>query len=135
MLVLPIVWQRLITKGATCPRCQGTGDEVQRAVERLKFALEPLGVTPTLEVRELDEAAFLDRPSESNRIWVGGQPLEYWIGGSAGSSRCCDECGENDCRTLEAGGQTYEVIPAQLVTRAGLIAATRMHEANASTQS
>lgn len=127
MMELHILWQRLVNdKGGTCPRCQGTGDEVARTVERLRSALEPSGVTPRLEIRELSEAAFLQQPSESNRIWIDGQPLEFWLEGKAGSSRCCDECGDNDCRTLEVGSETYEVIPEELVMRAGLIAATRI---------
>jgi Domain of unknown function (DUF2703) len=129
---LPIVWQRLVSAGGdTCPRCRGTGDEVMRAVERLKAALEPAGVTPVLEVRELDEAAFLRGPAESNRIWIAGHPLESWLEGQTGSSRCCRECGDNDCRTLELGGKAYEVIPEALIVRAGLIAAARMLDQSA----
>lgn len=124
---LQIVWQRLVNDaGTTCPRCEGTGEEVYRAVERLTAALQPLGVRPTLEVRALDPAAFTEQPSESNRIWVAGRPLESWVDGQTGSSRCCDECGDNDCRTLEVGGQSYEVIPSELLIRAGLVAASTL---------
>lgn len=127
MEFLPIVWQRLVSAaGTTCPRCQGTQDEVLRAVDRLKVALKPMGMCPTLEIRELDQIAFQNHPAESNRIWIAGVPMEHWIEGQAGSSRCCNECGDNDCRTLELGGATYEVIPEQLLVRAGLIAATTM---------
>lgn len=127
MKTLPILWQRLVNaKGSTCPRCQGTGDEVLRAVERLKAALAPLGVEPVLHTSELDEATFLAQPTESNRLWIAGKPLEAWLQGQAGSSRCCDACGDNDCRTLEVGGKSYEVIPEALVLRAGLIAGTQM---------
>ncbi len=127
MRILPIVWQRLVnTQGRTCPRCHGTGAEVLRAVDRLKAALAPLGVEPVLETAELDEAGFLARPSESNRIWIAGKPIEEWLDGRTGSSRCCDECGDKDCRTIEVGAQSYEVIPEALLVRAGLIAATRM---------
>ena len=127
MKTLPIVWQRLVNaQGRTCPRCHATGDEVQRAVERLKAALVPLGIEPVLKTIELDEAAFLAKPSESNRIWIAGKPLEEWLEGQTGSSRCCNECGDNDCRTVEMGGATYEVIPEDLLVRAGVIAATRM---------
>lgn len=127
MKTLSIVWQRLVnTQGKTCPRCHGTGDEVQRAVERLKAALLPLGVEPKLETVELSEATFLAQPSESNRLWIAGKPIEEWLDAQAGSSRCCNECGDNDCRTVEVGGKTYEVIPEDLLVRAGVIAATRM---------
>ena len=132
MQTLPIVWQRLVNdQGSTCPRCQGTGDTVRRAVERLKTVLEPLGVQPVLECRELDPQAFLEQPSESNRIWIGGQPLEAWLEGQTGASRCCDECGDQDCRTLELEGRSYEVIPEDLLVRAGLKAGIRLLEPDA----
>lgn len=127
MKPLPILWQRLVTEqGTTCPRCHSTGEEVRRAVEKLKLALEPLGVTPEFQLKEIDEASFLKAPLESNQILIGGQRIEHWLGGHAGSSRCCKECGDNDCRTLEVGGQRHEVIPEELLVRAGLIAAARM---------
>ena len=127
MKTLPIVWQRLVSaQGSTCPRCHSTGEEVQRAVEKLKLALEPLGVAPELQVKEIDEVAFLKDSLQSNQILIGGQSIEHWLGGQTGSSRCCNECGDNDCRTVEIGGQSYEVIPEDLLVRAGVIAAARM---------
>ncbi len=132
MKQLPIVWQRLVnTQGNTCPRCQGTGEEVQRAVERLRLMLEPLGVTPALERRELDEATFTNQPSESNRIWIAGKPFEDWIEGQTGSSQCCNECGDNDCRTVEVEGTIHEVIPEDLLVRAGLKAGISLLESGA----
>lgn len=127
MKSLPILWQRLVSQqGTTCPRCHGTGEEVQRAVQKLKLVLEPMGVTPELEVKEIDEASFFQDTLQSNQILIAGQPMEHWLGGQTGSSRCCNECGDNDCRTVEVGGQIYEVIPEELLVRAGVIAATRM---------
>lgn len=127
MKTLSIVWQRLVnTQQRTCPRCHGTGEEVRRAVARLEAALMPLGIRPVLQTVELDEATFLAEPSESNRIWIDGKPLEGWLRAQAGSSRCCDECGDNHCRTVEVGGRTYEVIPEELLVRAGMIAGKRM---------
>lgn len=129
MKPLPIVWQRLVNdQGKTCSRCQGTGEAVRRAIERLKTVLEPLGVQPVLECRALEQQTFEDQPLESNRVWVGGQALESWLEGQTGGSRCCDECGDRDCRTLELEGQSYEVIPEDLLVRAGLKAGIRLLE-------
>lgn len=129
MQPLLIVWQRLVNaQGHTCPRCRGTGQALQRAVERLRPMLEPLGVSPVLEVRAIDADGFVAQPSESNRIWVAGRPLEDWLGGQTGSSRCCNECGDQDCRTLELGGQTHEVVPEELLVRAGLKAGLALLE-------
>lgn len=123
MQILPIVWQRLVSSGETCPRCAGTGAEVQRALQRLRALLLPLGIEPTLETREIDGAAFQANPSESNRIWIAGKPMEEWLHASVGSSPCCSVCGASACRTVAVEGTTYEVVPEELLVKAGLIAA------------
>lgn len=123
MKTLQIVWQRLVNAGETCPRCAGTGDEVERAVQTLRSQLMPLGIEPVLETREIDDAAFQANPCESNRVWIAGKPMEEWVSASVGSSPCCSVCGENDCRTVEVDGTSYEVVPEDLLVKAGLIAA------------
>jgi hypothetical protein len=124
MRTLPIVWHRLIgPQGTTCPRCHGTGEEVRRAVARLRVALGPEGIVPVLEEKEIARSDFDKEPLASNRILIAGKPLEHWLEGLTGQSRCCAECGDSECRTLEVNGQSYEVVPEDLVVRAGLIAA------------
>jgi hypothetical protein len=44
-------------------------------VRTLAEALRPLGIEATLETRELGHAEFEAAPSESNRIFIAGQPL------------------------------------------------------------
>ena len=105
---------------------QAVSARLARARERLRAALEPLGVQPVLETREIAPATFLQQPDQSNRIWIGGRPLEDWLGARTGSSRCCDACGDEACRTLEINGAIHEVIPEALVVRAGLIAASQL---------
>ena len=68
-------------------------------------------------------------PSESNRIWIAGQPLERWLEGSAGSSPCCSVCGDAECRTVELGGETFETIPERLIVKATLLAAAELLDA------
>lgn len=123
MKTLPIVWQRLVSSGETCPRCAGTGDAVERAYQQLRTQLLPLGIEPVLQSREIDETAFKANPAESNRIWIAGKPMEEWLNASVGSSRCCSVCGDSECRTVAVGDDTYEVVPEELLVKAGLIAA------------
>lgn len=127
MKTLSIVWQRLVSDGQTCLRCAGTGHEVEQAYEQLRKQLLPLGIKPVLETREIDEATFKADPSASNRIWIAGQPMEKWLNASAGSSKCCSACGDSECRTLDVGGASYEVVPEELLVKAGLIAALTMN--------
>jgi hypothetical protein len=88
MKPLPVLWQRLVSEAKTCDRCSATYQEMQRALEKLTQSLRPLGIDPRLEIRELDEKSFKADPSESNRIWIAGKPMEEWLGASVGSSRC-----------------------------------------------
>jgi len=130
MKTLAIVWKRLVSDdGRTCERCDATYKETCRAVDKLGEALRPLGIEPKLEVRTIDRELFVSNPSESNRIWIAGRPMEEWLGAEIGSSRCCSVCGESDCRTVEVGGTAFEVIPAEILTKAALIAAATLIDA------
>jgi hypothetical protein len=93
---------------------------MQRAVDKLNKSLRPLGIEPILEIREIDERAFKAKPSESNRIWIAGRPMEEWLGASVGSSPCCSVCGTSECRTMEVEGATFETIPEKLFLKAAL---------------
>jgi hypothetical protein len=128
--VLRIRWQRLVdTSGETCPRCATTEEEVEKAFQHLKRSLEPAGITVMLETERIDQAAFDAAPLESNRIWIGGRPLEDWLAARTASSPCCDACGTSECRTVSVGNETYEAIPAGLIIRAGFVAAAELLKA------
>lgn len=126
MKVLKISWQRLVSDGQTCPRCKLTEKELEKAISTLKQSLIPLGIEVVLEKDELSVAAFKKDPLKSNQIWFNGRSLEDWIGGKVGQSQCCDVCGPSECRTVGVGGEVYEVIPADLVIKAGLLAASQL---------
>jgi hypothetical protein len=133
MKTLTIKWQRLVDKkGQTCDRCGSTGKEVQRAFHKLEKSLEPLGIKVTLEKKALDPATCAKDVSQSNRIWIGGRSLEELLGATSGKSLCGFCCAELDekveCRTVEVGGQVYETIPAELIVKAGLQAASQAIE-------
>lgn len=131
MTPLPIVWQRLVAEnGKTCPRCDGTFQQIERAIATLRESLRPLGIDPVLEVKEIGDETFRKNPSESNRIWIGGRPLEDWLGATSGSSQCCSVCGDLPCRTTELGGTVYEEVPQELILRAGLMAASQVLQAS-----
>ena len=126
MKPLPILWRRLVRDGETCPRCGETGRELEAAVIKLRAALVPLGIEPVLETQEIREEAFQADTAESNRVWIAGKPIEDWLGGTVGMSRCCTACGDSDCRTIQIDGETYEAIPQEQFIKAGLIAASQM---------
>ena len=123
---LTIKWQRLLTDGQTCPRCGSTEAEIDKAVAILRQSLNPLGVEVILEKGELSVDQFKQDSLQSNTILVNDRLLEDWLGAQTGQSKCCDVCGPTDCRTMEAGGDVFEVIPADLVVKAGLLAAAQL---------
>ena len=116
-----IEWQRLLIDNETCPRCGGTEQELEQAVKEL----DRLGIKAELEKKELSEAEFKAAPGGSNRILINGQTLEAWLQANTGRSRCCDACGDEECRTVEVSGKVYETIPAELIVRAAKIASER----------
>ena len=127
MKFLTIVWQRLVDEtGKTCNRCGTTYEEIEKASEILKKALAELAIEVTFEKRELDQTEFSNDPSQSNRIWINGIPLEEWLGAQVGQSPCCDICGDSECRTIEVDAKIYESIPVDLIIKAGLIAASQL---------
>ena len=123
---MKIRWKRLTSKGETCPRCGSTGEELEKAVLTMKQSFAPLGIKVILEKEQLSVTEFQKDPLQSNRIWVNNRLLEDWIGGKVGRSPCCDVCGPHDCRTVEIQGQIYDTIPAEVIIKAGLSAASQL---------
>lgn len=127
MTELPVIWQRLVSAdGKTCPRCDATYQHLESAIVKLKEAMRPLNIVPVLEVREIDDRSFRNEPAASNRIWIGGKPMEEWLGANVGSSPCCSVCGDTPCRTVEVEGAIFEDIPEAIIVKAALIAASGM---------
>lgn len=127
MKQLPIVWQRLVSAdGRTCLRCDATHQHLRTAVAKLRDVLKPLDIEPVLEVREIGEESFRNKPAESNRIWIAGKPAEEWLGAGIGSSRCCSVCGDTPCRTMEVEGAVLEDIPERIIVKAALLAASEL---------
>lgn len=127
MKTLVIKWQRLLDENnQTCPRCGSTEDEIERAVNLLRQSLSPLGIEVMLQKAAIDKEDFNKDPLQSNNILIENRAIEEWLGARVGQSQCCDVCGDAECRTIEIEGQVFETIPATLIIKAGLIAASRV---------
>lgn len=120
--VLEIEWQRLVKGGGTCPRCGLTEKELDKAVSYLKETLKDKNITVALKKKRLSVAEFEKAPLQSNRILINGRTLEEWLGAKTGKSKCCSSCGDSECRTLDTDKGRYEMIPSNLIIKAGLIA-------------
>jgi hypothetical protein len=127
MKVLKIQWQRLVDEqGRTCNRCGATETSMENAIQKLKRSLKELDIDVVLDKKALNQSIFAKDPLQSNRIWIGGVPIEKWISATSGKSQCCSTCGESECRTIEVGGKSYEAIPAEMIIEAGLLASARL---------
>lgn len=123
---LIITWQRLLLDQETCPRCETTEAEVEKAVVSLKSALTPLGIEVVLKKKSLAGEEFMKDTLQSNMILLNGRLLEEWLEAKTGKSQCCDVCGPNNCRTINIGGEIYETIPSEVIIKAGLLAASEL---------
>ena len=133
-MILKVQWQRLVDEeGKTCDRCGGTQEELGKGVKSLKAALRPLGIAVILEQKSISPEECAGDISQSNRIWIAERALEEWLGAEVGQSpcgSCCSKLGEDvECRTVSVGNETYEVIPAELIVKAGLQAASEIMQA------
>lgn len=126
MKKLIIKWQRLVENNTTCPRCSETEEEIERAFAKLKNALKHLNIEVILEKQELTQREFKANPLNSNLILINGKSLESWLGADTGQSKCCSVCGDEQCRTVQFKGTTYETIPENLIIKACLIAASEL---------
>lgn len=128
MKMLEIEWQRLLDEqNKTCPRCGSTEQEVEKAVLRLKQALTSSGITVRLVKKAIDPERFKNDVLQSNKILIAGKELEEWLGAETGQSPCCEVCGDAECRTVEYADQTHETVPADLIVKAGLLAASKVY--------
>ena len=124
MDALVIEWQRLLDEQKeTCPRCGTTEQEVEKAVRELSQMLKGSSVAVSLIKKSIDPETFRKDALQSNKILIAGKILEYWLGATTGRSKCCETCGDAECRTVEYAGDAHEAIPAELIVRAGITAA------------
>ncbi len=124
---IEIAWKRLVdTQGQTCPRCHDTGSSVEIAARKIKAAFEHLGIVVIVKTTKITQKDFEEAPLESNTVTINGKTIEQWVGGKTGQSPCCASCGDNDCRTVVAGGKEYEAIPVDLIVKAAMIAGAKL---------
>lgn len=127
MKTLVIEWHRLLDEQEkTCPRCASTEQELEKAVAHVQMVLNATGIGVVLTKLSIDGEHFKENALQSNRVLIAGKPLEDWLGASTGQSRCCDVCGDAECRTVEYADQTHEAIPADLIVKAALLAASQL---------
>lgn len=123
---LVILWQHTMCQSKNpCERCLTAPKEVQRAYEELHSALAKLYIT-----------VIFDEQTEGQtgeRILINGRVLENWLGGRLIKRQCAScpsvEGKAKEYNALELDGTAYEIIPANLIIKAGLLAASDLFTA------
>lgn len=126
---LVISWQHTVCQSMKpCNRCLMTPEEVKTAYEKLQSALAKLDIEVILD--EQTEA------QEGDHILINGKALENLLGGKLVKRQCASCPGADgetkEYNTLELDGTVYEIIPAALIIRAGLLVASELFAAKSS---
>lgn len=124
--ILEIKWQRLVYKGETCPRCDQTDKELEKAVSFLSQSLLSMGIEVIFKKEEISISEFKKDPLQSNKILINNLPIEDYLLGKVGKSPCCSVCGSSECRTIELNGKVYESITADIIIKAALLAVSKL---------
>jgi hypothetical protein len=117
-----ISWQH--AKQEVCLGCKKPGldeDGIKSAAKSLEKRLTDKGIKVKWVEKDPDPKA----PAGTNDIWVCDIPVATWLGGQVATRPCCQG---SVSRSMALDGRTYEVIPAELVVRAGLSAADMLIE-------
>jgi len=126
---LVLEWQRMIDEdGNVCCGSEDTRMAVETAREKLAKELKDHDIEVVLAKSDFSPEECKDCPERANRILVGGRGVDYWLQAEVGKSPCEGFCKQalgdkGSCQTLIYEGETYDVIPAELIVKAGLAAA------------
>jgi hypothetical protein len=126
---LVLTWQRTTSSscGGCCGPCGITEKEVQAALASLRPDLGAMGIKVRLDEKMPSAVA---KKTNGTQMWIGGVPLETWLGAQnvPSSMSCCagEAKGSGGCQSLSMAGQTYSVIPADLIVRAGMMAGEQL---------
>ena len=116
MTTIDIEWRHLVVAEATCDRCGDTGALLRQLVAELNHECAPHQVN----IRLTETPLGPERIAESNMVLINGRPLEAIVPTIQVGSSSCVSCGDltgrdEQCRTLEISGQTFEVPPVYLI--------------------
>ncbi len=119
MQTISIEWLHLDVQGATCRRCNDTGQELRQAVARLQSEYAGKEISIIYKERLLPPEQIAD----SNTILINGIPIDEILPQTTVSSNCCPSCGDltgqtEQCRTILHLGQEHETIPEELIRQA-----------------
>jgi hypothetical protein len=122
--------------GNICDLSVATAEAVGQASGELRQALAEHGIDVVVEEGTFSSAYTEEDGCLCNRVWIEGRTLDEWLGAkvvkmscagcpglASGCTRAAASGGCSGRTSLVYGGKTYEVVPANLIVMAGLVAA------------
>ncbi len=120
---LVIRWQHAVCQNDNpCERCINTPLEIQQAFDDLKSSLTGLGITVTMEEKKIKH--------HDDRLFINDRDVIDLLKGERVKTACANCFDENGnprtCTSLKLGEDIFEVIPAELIIKAGLMSASEL---------
>lgn len=120
---LVIRWQHAVCQNDNpCERCINTPLEIQQAFDDLKTSLSGLGITVTLEEKKIKH--------HDDHLFINDRDVVDLLKGERVKTACAncfdDKGNPRTCNSLKLGDDVFEVIPAELIIKAGLVAASEL---------
>jgi hypothetical protein len=128
---LEIEWQRMVDEdGRACCGSEATQKALENAYAELSESLGPKGIEVELRSTNFSPEECMGAPEQANRILIAGHSIAHWLNADVGTSPCQGFCKQalgdkGACQTLIYEGEAYEVAPAELIVKAGLLAAAQ----------
>jgi hypothetical protein len=110
MHVLTLRWQKPAVEREHA--CGVTEPELQQALHKLTQSLKKSNTE--VQLGYLRGGTLPDAPATG--LWINGKPLETWLNAEVVAE-------ESGCTTLKLAEKSYDRIPAEVIVKAGMIAA------------
>lgn len=119
MKTVTVEWRHLEKEGETCDRCDATGQDVRKLVQRLQKECRSKGVEILFLETKLSETEI----EQSNLILINNRPIETLLPLTTVSESPCCSCGEltgkeESCRTIIRHGRVHEAVPREFIREA-----------------
>lgn len=118
MKKLNIEWKHYDKEGKTCTRCNNTGDNIKKVLEKISEDSNFKGV----EFEYIETKLGAKEMRNSNTVLINDLSIEEILSAKASENYChscsCLEGKDTYCRTIEVKGSIYEIIPEELIFEA-----------------
>ena len=114
---LALRWQRPAIEQKN--PCGVTESELQEAMRTLTHSLKKSGMDVQLGYLKAGAAS----ETAVTGLWINGKPLETWLNAQVVAE-------DGGCMTLKLSDQSYEKIPADVIVKAGMMAADAKPQAS-----